>query len=202
MIKTIRQQNPDCEIILLGTMLANPMAKNQSKNQTEYTEYLGKLAKNYENVSVVDIGAMHQDLLDAGLAAELVADPIHSALRKFFRVSTMSAVMAYYDCAIGAVRENPERMEMLMQLADELLQIAEKRNAPYEDDVIGDVVNSVHSYAPDFKTSLKNDIDRGSRNVEYQTMFFDVYDLGRELGLEMPAYGKVSRKFGYKDKMS
>lgn len=66
MIKTIRQQNPDCEIILLGTMLANPMAKNQSKNQTEYTEYLGKLAKNYENVSVLDIGAMHQDLLDAG----------------------------------------------------------------------------------------------------------------------------------------
>ncbi len=66
MIKTLRQQNPDCEIILLGTMLANPMAKNQSKNQTEYTEYLKKIAKNYENVSVVDIGAMHQDLLDSG----------------------------------------------------------------------------------------------------------------------------------------
>lgn len=66
MIRTLRQQNPDCEIILLGTMLANPMAKNQSKNQTEYTQYLGRLAKNYENVAVIDIGAMHQELLDAG----------------------------------------------------------------------------------------------------------------------------------------
>jgi hypothetical protein len=47
-------------------MLANPLAKNQSKNQTEYTEYLVKLAKNYENVAVVDIGAMHQDILHAG----------------------------------------------------------------------------------------------------------------------------------------
>lgn len=156
----------------------------------------------YGGEVTVKMRTVRQDMLDAGLAAEIVADPIHSALRKYFRVSTMSAVQAYYDCAIGAVRDDPERMGMLMQLADELLQIAEKRSTPFEDDVIGDMVNAVHSYAPDFKTSLKNDIDRGSPHVEYQTMFFDVYDLGRELGLEMPAYGKVSRKFGYKDKTS
>ena len=51
MIKTIREKNADCEIILLGTMLANPMAKNQSKNQTEYTEYLVKTV----GVKVADV---------------------------------------------------------------------------------------------------------------------------------------------------
>lgn len=99
MIKTIRQQNPDCEIILLGTMLANPMAKNQSKNQTEYTEYLGRLTKNYDNIAVVDIGAMHQDLLDAGkhyteMSSNNVNHP-NDFLARVYAMNLLSSLIKY-----------------------------------------------------------------------------------------------------------
>lgn len=98
MIKTIRQQNPNCEIILLGTMLANPMAKNQSKNQTEYTEYLRKIAKNYENVSVVDIGAMHQDLLDAGKHyTEMSSNNVNHPNDFFARVYAMNLLSSIVE---------------------------------------------------------------------------------------------------------
>ncbi len=98
MIKTIRQQNPNCEIILLGTMLANPMAKNQSKNQTEYTEYLGRIAKNYENVSVIDIGAMHQDLLDAGKRyTEMSSNNVNHPNDFFARVYAMNLLSALVE---------------------------------------------------------------------------------------------------------
>ncbi len=98
MINTIRQQNPDCEIILLGTMLANPMAKNQSKNQTEYTEYLGKLSMNYENVAVVDIGAMHQDLLDSGkYYTEMSSNNVNHPNDFFARVYAMNLVASLID---------------------------------------------------------------------------------------------------------
>ncbi len=98
MIKTLRQQNPDCEIILLGTMLANPMAKNQSKNQTEYTEYLSKIAKNYENVSVVDIGAMHQDLLDSGkYYTEMSSNNVNHPNDFFARVYAMNLLATLID---------------------------------------------------------------------------------------------------------
>ena len=100
MISTLRQQNPDCEIILLGTMLANPMAKNQSKNQTEYTEYLSKIAKNYQNVSVVDIGAMHQDLLDSGkYYTEMSSNNVNHPNDFFARVYAMNllASLIEYD---------------------------------------------------------------------------------------------------------
>ena len=98
MIKTVRQQNPDCEIILLGTMLANPMALNQSKNQTEYTEYLGRIAKNYENVAVIDIGAMHQDLLDAGKNyTEMSSNNVNHPNDFFARIYAMNLLSALVE---------------------------------------------------------------------------------------------------------
>ena len=98
MIKTVRQQNPDCEIILLGTMLANPMAKNQSKNQTEYTEYLFKLSNNYDNVSVLDIGAIHQDLLDSGkYYTEMSSNNVNHPNDFFARVYAMNLLSTLID---------------------------------------------------------------------------------------------------------
>ncbi len=66
LIEAIRSRNEKCDIILLGTMLANPQAKNQSKNQTEYSALNVRIAEQYENVACVDVGAMHQALLDSG----------------------------------------------------------------------------------------------------------------------------------------
>ena len=112
MIKTIRQQNADCEIILLGTMLANPMAKNQSKNQTEYTEYLAKLAKNYQNVSVVDIGAMHQDLLDMGkYYTEMSSNNVNHPNDFFARVYAMNllSTLIDFDYAIAELQTTYEK---------------------------------------------------------------------------------------------
>lgn len=65
-IDSIRARNADCDIILVGTMLANPQARNQCKNQSEYSALNLKIAEQYENVACVDVGAMHKDLLDSG----------------------------------------------------------------------------------------------------------------------------------------
>ncbi|ABX41400.1 SGNH/GDSL hydrolase family protein [Lachnoclostridium phytofermentans] len=65
-IKTIRERNKDCEFILLGSMLANPMAINQSKNQISYFKILEEIVEENEGIVAVNIGQIHQDLLDAG----------------------------------------------------------------------------------------------------------------------------------------
>ena len=111
MINTVRKQNPDCEIILLGTMLANPLAKNQSKNQTEYTEYLGRVAKNYENVSVVDIGAMHRDLLDSGkYYTEMSSNNVNHPNDFFARVYAMNllSTLIDYDYTVNDPEPDPD----------------------------------------------------------------------------------------------
>ena len=62
----IRQRNPQCEFILLGTMIANPKAYNQSKGQIEYFNELEALARENNGTVAVNIGRMHADMLKKG----------------------------------------------------------------------------------------------------------------------------------------
>jgi hypothetical protein len=79
-------------------MLANPQAKNQSKNQTEYTQYLSKIAKNYENVYVVDMGAMHADLLSAGKRyTEISSNNVNHPNDFMARIYAMNLLSAFID---------------------------------------------------------------------------------------------------------
>lgn len=65
-VKTIKDRNPNCEFILLGTMLANPKAYNQSKNQISYYDELLKIVEGDDKIVSVNIGKMHEDLLGSG----------------------------------------------------------------------------------------------------------------------------------------
>lgn len=103
MIDTIRTVNPDCEIILIGTMLANPKAKDQSKNQTEYTQYLSRVKALYEEgVCIVDIGTVHQELLDAGkLYTEISSNNVNHPNDFMARVYAMELLASFIQSAKG-----------------------------------------------------------------------------------------------------
>ena len=62
----IRQRNPECEFILLGTMIANPKAYNQSKGQIEYFNELKELSEENAGTVTINIGQMHMDMLENG----------------------------------------------------------------------------------------------------------------------------------------
>ena len=69
MIDCIKARNPNCDILLLGSLIANPEAKNQSKDLSPYTKVNRVLATQIyksEHIAALDIGVMHQDLLAAG----------------------------------------------------------------------------------------------------------------------------------------
>lgn len=68
MINNLRKRNPNAEVLLLGTMNANPDATGfygpYQKNQKELTQTLKDIATGYEGVAVADITAMHDWLLE------------------------------------------------------------------------------------------------------------------------------------------
>ncbi len=69
MINCIKARNPNCDIIILGSLIANPEAKNQSKDLAPYVKVNEVLATRiYQDSNVVswDVGTMHQELLAAG----------------------------------------------------------------------------------------------------------------------------------------
>ncbi|MBR6209400.1 MAG: 2-dehydropantoate 2-reductase [Oscillospiraceae bacterium] len=137
------------------------------------------------------------DMLDAGIAADLQTDAVKICLRKFIRVSCIGAICCYYNDAIGVVRRDPEALALYQALCSEICAITEKRGSPFVDEAYDDAMTMALQGNPNFMPSIKRDMDAG-RPMEVQTQFFDVYEMGRKLGLPMEAYGKISRHFGYK----
>ena len=69
MIDCIKARNLECDIIVLGSLIANPEAKNQSRDLAPYVKVNNALATQiYKDGNVVawNIGAMHQELMAAG----------------------------------------------------------------------------------------------------------------------------------------
>lgn len=97
-ISTLRSVNPECEIILVGTILANPLALNQSKNQAEFTEYLKKLAERYEGVCVVDMGATTAELMESGKRyTEMSSNNVNHPNDYLARIYVMDLISALID---------------------------------------------------------------------------------------------------------
>ena len=97
MIDAILDKNPDCDIILLGTMLANPKASNQSKGQADYSENLKKVAAMYENCALIDIGLMHADLLKEKQYIEMTSNNVNHPNDFIARIYAMHLLSAYID---------------------------------------------------------------------------------------------------------
>lgn len=92
-----RQVNPDVELILVGTMLANPLAKNQSKGQEKYFPALQELAAEYEGVVAVDIGGMHSELLTKKEYVDMTANNINHPNDFMARIYAMNLSAALIE---------------------------------------------------------------------------------------------------------
>lgn len=99
MIATLRARNPECEIILIGTMLANPLASIHSKNQAELNEYLKRISKSGQyNTCTVDIGSMHADLLAAGKNySEMTSNNVNHPNDFIARIYAMNLLSAFIE---------------------------------------------------------------------------------------------------------
>lgn len=85
------------EIILLGTMLANPDAV-QCKNQPDYFPVLQRVADAHEGVAAVDVGAMHAFLLQNKAYADMIANNVNHPndfLIRVYAMHLLATLIAY-----------------------------------------------------------------------------------------------------------
>ena len=96
MISALRERNPACEIVLIGTMLANPLAIH-SQNQEELTYYLKNISGIEEyNCCTVDIGSMHKELLEAGKCyTEMSSNNVNHPNDFLARIYAMNLLTAF-----------------------------------------------------------------------------------------------------------
>ena len=63
MMNQVRQSNPNCEFVLIGTMLPNAEVRGFFTNHDKYVLALDEIAKDNSGVAVADITTVHSDLL-------------------------------------------------------------------------------------------------------------------------------------------
>lgn len=62
-IDTVRKRKPDCEFIVVGTMLANPESPSFSGNQHDFLVPLGELVQENKGVALADVTSAHAFML-------------------------------------------------------------------------------------------------------------------------------------------
>lgn len=142
---------------------------------------------------------IQKDLIECGCTAEVNEDMLQAALMKFCRVSAISGAMVFFNATLGEIKRDPEKTEFMIALCKELIALGETSGHPFphEFDAVGDMLDIIPTVPDDYRTSLMYDYLAG-RQVEWRTMFQDPYLMGRQLGLEMPTYGKLCGVFDRK----
>ena len=64
LVEEILRAHPDCEIVLLATMLPHFRLTNFHKNQSLFEDRLYKIAREYDNVDVVPMTSIHTSILE------------------------------------------------------------------------------------------------------------------------------------------
>ena len=101
MINVVLERNPDCAVLVLGTMLANPKALNQSKGEKDYSALNERIVSSFygdKQVATVDIGAMHQSLLDSGKKyIDITGNNVNHPNDFLARVYAMNVLSAFIE---------------------------------------------------------------------------------------------------------
>ena len=142
---------------------------------------------------------LHQvetDLKDSGIDC-IVSDNIQrDALQKFSYVSPMAACGAYFDVNAGAIQKDGEIRDTFIILIREIDSLAQGMGIHFAGDIVEKNLKILDALSVTASTSMQRDLKTGS-NSEIDGLLFEVVRMGRKLGVSLPVYEKIARRFGY-----
>jgi 2-dehydropantoate 2-reductase len=106
---------------------------------------------------------------------------------KFVRLSVFSGMTAATRCSIGPIAEDPEIFGMLKAALREAHAVARAKGVPVADSIIEDVEKAYSTMAPEAKSSMLQDLERG-RRLELPWLSGAIVRLGREIGVDTPTH--------------
>ena len=106
---------------------------------------------------------------------------------KFVRLSVFSGMTAATRCSIGPIAADPEIFGMLKAALREAHAVARAKGVPVPDSIIEDVEKAYSTMAPEAKSSMLQDLERG-RRLELPWLSGAIVRLGREIGVDTPTH--------------
>ncbi|HEV3141596.1 MAG TPA: ketopantoate reductase C-terminal domain-containing protein, partial [Vicinamibacterales bacterium] len=106
---------------------------------------------------------------------------------KFVRLSVFSGMTAVTRCSIGPIAADAEVFGMLKAALREAHAVARAKGVEVPDSIIADVEKAYSTMAPEAKSSMLQDLERG-RRLELPWLSGAIVRLGQEVGVDTPTH--------------
>ena len=107
--------------------------------------------------------------------------------KKFVYLTALSGVTCYARSAIGPIRENPEQYAMMRAAIVEAVAVARAKGVALAPDVVEERMAVTQRLAPEMRSSMLHDLERGSR-LELPWLSGAVVRMGEALGVATPVH--------------
>ena len=135
--------------------------------------------------------ALEKALCEAEIYGRFTDQIRRDALQKFAFVSPMGAAGLYYNATSEAFQHDGEVHEMFVGLIREVVAVGAAMGISFETDLVETGLKLVDAFKPRLQTSMQRDVRAGGAS-EFDGLVNRVVALGREHGVPMPLYEKVS----------
>lgn len=129
---------------------------------------------------------------EAGIDAHFTDNIERDALQKFAFVSPMGAAGLYHKAASEEFQKEGQVREDFKQLIQEVVNVGAAMGLTFERNLVEVGLKIVDSYGSGVTTSMQRDVWEGKRS-EFAGLVDSMAELGKEYGVPVPTYDKVSK---------
>ena len=151
-------------------------------------------ARPEQGIALERLEAIAEVLRKAGIKVEISDDIDRDTFVKWSFISAMACTGAYHNVPMGPLQRPGEERDTFTGLISESVEIGRKKGITFIGDPVAKGLEVIDNLAPKSTASMQKDIARGHES-EIQGQLFDMIELGEKLGVPMPTYRKVEKKF-------
>ncbi|MHB1217348.1 MAG: ketopantoate reductase family protein [Alphaproteobacteria bacterium] len=126
----------------------------------------------------------------AGIDAVLSENIDVELWKKFVYLTALSGMTCYTRSAIGRIRDNPEQFAMMRAALEEAIAVARAKGVALPPDVLEERLSVAKHLAPEMRSSMLHDLERGSR-LELPWLSGAVVRMGEQLGISTPVHRRI-----------
>ena len=151
-------------------------------------------ARPEQGIDKKQLDEIAEELRSCGMKVDVSDDINRDTFIKWAFISAMACTGAYFDVPMGAVQQPGEVRDLFIGLSRESAEIGEKSGVIFPEDPVTYNLKVIDKLAPASTASMQKDLARGHES-EIQGLLFNMIDLGERLGVDMPTYRIVEKKF-------
>ncbi len=129
-------------------------------------------------------------LQEAGIKAELSAEPLLPLWTKYIFIGPMAGVTSLTGKPFGEVLGSADDRALVEGMMREIEAVARKKGVNFPPDIVPASLAKAAAFAPTTKTSMQLDYERGNR-TELDIFTAYMVKAGKELGIPVPLHRKV-----------